>query len=110
MGSWRGLGRAPAPRLLGREEGEEAGGAGIEGTRAAHQERKWVGPAVPARGRALSAPPEATGVGPAALPRPASREPRAQQARGLRDPRVSDCPTGCANVADPLIHSRCLGH
>lgn len=63
MGSWRGLGRAPATRLLG--EAGERGRAGIEGMRAAHQERKWG---------ALIAPPEAAGIGPA--PRPPPRFPK----------------------------------
>lgn len=46
-------------------------------------------------------------------PCPAPRSPRSpspRRPRGLGHPRVSDCPTGCADVADPLIHSSCLGH
>lgn len=44
------------------------------------------------------------------LPRPvAPKIPRPSQASGLSHPRVSDCPTGCADVAAPLIHYSCLG-
>lgn len=75
------------------------------GTRGARAECKWGGPAPgpehPWGGRSPSAP----------LPAPRSpRAPSPGRPRGLGHPRVSDCPTGCADVAAALIHSSCLGH
>lgn len=79
-------------------------------------------PVLPALGRALSTPREASPVRlpprPVGTPRPPPPPPPpllppptpGSGPQGLRHPRVSDCPTGCADVAAPLIHSSCLGY